>query len=409
MRTPSTTPSAARTGAPDRPGSAGRGVPAAWLALLAGPLSFGIAGPSLILPDAARDLALSLGAVTWIVTAFGWAIAIGTPLMAGLQSHQGVRRALLACAALVALGASLVVVAPSLPMLVLGSAAQGLGTAGFTTIAMSLTRSARALGLVTASLATVGSTAPLVADLAGELLSWQAGLALPALSLLAVPGVLRHRPSGPAPDAPFDPVGAVLLAALVSALVAVPHSWRPAGAAAVAAGGLLALHLRSRRDGFVPASIVRAPVFFVASGLAFLLAATNFGMIYLLPALLAEQADWSSGQVGAAILWPLLLGGLGSYGMIAATAKAPLKAVAVLFPGLAAVGAGLACLSFSPAVLLIAQAFTSLAAASGQGVFAARGADAVPEGARSTAMGQFNLFYLLGAAFGPAIASALAG
>ncbi|MBG0823097.1 MFS transporter [Planomonospora sp. ID91781] len=408
MSSSSPTPST-HAGAPDQLGTPDRGVPVAWLALLAGPLSFGIAGPSLILPDAARDLGLTLGAVTWIVTAFGWAIAIGTPVMAGLQSHQGVRRALLTCAALVALGAVLVVSVPSLPSLVLGSAAQGLGTAGFTTIAMSLTHSARSMGLVTASLATVGSTAPLIADLAGELLSWQAGLALPALSLLAVPGVLRHRPAGPAPDAPFDPVGAVLLTALVTALVFVPHSWPVAGTAAVAAGGLLALHLRSRRDGFVPASIVRAPVFLLTSGLAFLLAATNFGMIYLLPTLFAGQADWTSSQVGAAILWPLLFGGLASYGMIAATAKAPVKAVAGLFPGLAAAGVGLACLSLSPTALLIAQALTSLAAASGQGAFAARAAAAVPDGARSTAMGQFNLCYLLGAAFGPAIAAALAG
>ncbi|MFI6509420.1 MFS transporter [Streptosporangium sp. NPDC050855] len=396
-------------GAPGQLETPGRGIPAAWPALLAGPLSFGIAGPSLILPDAARDLGLTLEAVTWIVTAFGWAVAIGTPLMAGLQSHRGTRRALLTCAALVALGAVLVMAVPSLPSLVLGSVAQGLGTAGFTTIAMSLARSARFMGLVTASLATVGSTAPLIADLAGELLSWQAALALPALSLLAVPGVLRHRPGGPAPDAPFDPVGAVLLTALVTALVFVPHSWPVAGAAAVTTGGLLALHLRSRRDGFVPASIVRAPVFLLMSGSAFLLAATNFGMIYLLPALLTEQADWTGGQVGAAILWPLMFGGLASYGMIAATAKAPVKAVALLFPGMAAAGVGLACLSVSPAVLLIAQALTSLAAASGQGAFATRAAAAVPDGSRSTAMGQFNLCYLLGAAFGPAIAAALAG
>ncbi|MEV0999924.1 MFS transporter [Nonomuraea sp. NPDC050202] len=401
--------SSSRTPSTTRAGTTDRGIPAAWLALLAGPLSFGIAGPSLILPDAARDLGLTLSAVTWIVTAFGWAIAIGTPLMASLHSHQGIRRALLTCAALIALGAVLVVSVPTLPSLVLGSAAQGLGTAGFTTIAMSLTRSARSMGLVTASLATVGSAAPLIADLAAQLLSWQAALVLPALSLLAVPGVLRHRPDGPAPQAPFDPVGAVLLTALVTALVFVPHSWPVAGAAAVAGGGLLVLHLRSRPDGFVPVSIVRAPVFLLASGLAFLLAATNFGMIYLLPALLTEQANWTSGQVGAAILWPLMFGGLASYGMIAVTAKAPVKSVAVLFPGLAAAGVGLACLSTWPAVLLIAQALTSLAAASGQGAFAARAAAAVPDGARSTAMGQFNLCYLLGAAFGPAIAAALAG
>ncbi|GAA3141446.1 hypothetical protein GCM10010466_35540 [Planomonospora alba] len=385
----------------------GRGIPAAWPALLAGPLSFGIAGPSLILPDAARDLGLALGAVTWIVTAFGWAVAIGTPLTAGLQNHQGARRALSACAALVALGAVLVAAVPSLPVLVLGSAAQGLGTAGFTTIAMSLARSARSLGLVTSSLATVGACAPLVADLVAEALSWRVALALPALSLLAVPAVLRHRPAEPAPAASFDSRGAVLLTALVTALVFVPHSWPVAGACVLAACGLLGLHVRARPDGFVPASVVRAPVFLLMSGLAFLLAAVNFGMIYLLPALLAGRAGWSGGAVGAAMLWPLLFGGLASYGVVAATAKAPVQAVAVLFPAVAAAGVALAAAGVPPVVLLAAQALTSLAAASGQGAFAARAAAAVPGGARATAMGQFNLCYLLGAAFGPAIAAAL--
>ncbi|MFC4061193.1 MFS transporter [Planomonospora corallina] len=380
-----------------------------WLALLAGPLSFGIAGPSLILPDAARDLGSPLGTATWIVTAFGWAIAIGTPLMAGLQSRQGARRALITCSVLVALGAALVTAVPSLPVLVLGSAVQGFGTAGFTTIAMSLSGSARSMGLVTASLATVGAAAPLIADLVAGVLSWRAGLVLPALSLLAVPGVLRHRLAGPAPGASFDPRGAVLLTVLVTALVFVPHLWTVAGAATVAAGGLLALHLRTEPDGFVPVPVVRSPVFLLASGLAFLLAAANFGMIYLLPALLAERTGWTSGAVGAAILWPLLFGGLVSYGTIAATAKAPVKAVAVLFSGLAAAGVALAGAGVSPAVLLVAQAFTSLAAASGQGAFAARATAAVPGRARATAMGLFNLCYLLGAAFGPAIAAALTG
>ncbi|WP_244894031.1 MFS transporter [Planobispora rosea] len=400
---------AGRPGMPQQPTPSGRGVPAVWLALLAGPLSFGIAGPSLILPDAARDLGVSLGAATWIVTAFGWAIALGTPLMAGLQNHQGVRRALSACTALVALGAVLVAAVPSLPVLMLGSAAQGLGTAGFTTIAMSLTRSARSMGLVTSSLATVGAAAPLITDLTAGALSWRAGLALPALSLLAVPGVLHHRPADPSPESSFDPRGAALLTALVTALVFVPHSWPPAAACALTAGGLLWLHLRTRPDGFVPASILRAPVFLLTSGLAFLLAAVNFAMIYLLPALLTEQTGWSSGAVGMVILWPLLFGGVASYATIAATAKAPVKTVAVLFPGLAATGAVLAGAAASPVLLLTAQALTSLAAASGQGAFAARAAAAVPGDARATAMGQFNLCYLLGAAFGPAIAATLTG
>ncbi|MEU8104404.1 MFS transporter [Nonomuraea muscovyensis] len=387
----------------------GPGAPAGWLALLAGPLSFGIAGPALILPDAARDLGLTTAAATWIVTAFGWAIAVGTPLAAGLQSRRGARTALATSAALVLLGAVLTLVAPALPALVAGSALQGLGTAGLTTIAMSLTGSARAMGLVTASLATVGSTAPLAGDVVADLLGWRAALALPVLSLLALPAVLRRRPVTPLSGARFDLPGAVLLTALVTALVFVPHAWQAAGAAAAVAGVAFGLWLRARPDGFVPAAVVRAPVFLASAGAAFLLAVVNFGMMYALPPLLAEHAGWSSGRVGLAITWPLLFGGLASYLVIAATARAPFRALAAGFPVLGAAGVALAGLSAVPAVLLVAQALTSLAAASGQGAFATRAGAAVADGARPAAMGLFNLAYLLGAAFGPAIATLPAG
>ncbi|MFI7438722.1 MFS transporter [Nonomuraea indica] len=403
--------SGVRGGAPDgvRGGVPGGGVPAGWLALLAGPMSFGIAGPALILPDVARDLGLPTATATWIATAFGWAIAVGTPLMAGLQSRRGARTALAVSAALVLLGAVLTLVAPALPMLVTGSALQGLGTAGLTTIAMSLAGSARAMGLVTASLATVGSTAPLVGDVVAGLLGWRAALALPVLSVLALPAVLRRRSVTPLSDARFDLPGAVLLTALVTALVFVPHAWQVAVPAAAVAGVAAALWLRARPDGFVPAAVVRAPVFLASAGTAFLLAVANFGMMYALPPLLAEHAGWSSGQVGLAITWPLLFGGLASYLVIAMTARAPFRALVAGFPVLSGAGVALAGLSTVPAVLLVAQAFTSLAAASGQGAFATRAGAAVPDGARPAAMGLFNLAYLLGAAFGPAIATLLVG
>ncbi|MEU4804903.1 MFS transporter [Actinosynnema sp. NPDC023587] len=381
-----------------------------WSALLAGPLSFGIAGPALILPDAAAELGTTTAAVTWIVTAFGWGIAVGTPLLAGLQSHRGVRTALLTCTALVLAGAVAVVTAAWLPVLVAGSALQGLGTAGFTTTAMSLAGSARVMGLVTSSLAVVGSASPLIGDLVGDALGWQVALALPALSLLAVPAALRSAPGTPAgtPAGPprFDLIGALLVTALVTALVFVPHSWLPAGGAVLVVAVLLARHLRSEPDGFVPAALLRTPVFLIASGLAFALAVANFGLMYVLPPRLTDQSGWTSGEVGFAILWPMLFGGLMSYAVVAVTAKTPFRALVVLFPVLAAGGLVLAGVSVAPAVLLIAQALTSVAAASGQGVYAVRaGAAADPH--RAPAMGLFNLTYLLGAAFGPAIAALL--
>lgn len=401
-------------GAPERtqrPNSPGW-VPAVWLALLAGPLSFGIAAPALILAEVARDLDVSTGAATWIVTAFGWGIAVGTPLMAGLLGRRGVRAALTACGLLVLGGAILVVAVPALPLLVLGSALQALGTAGLTATAMNLAGSARAMGLVTAALAMVGSISPLVGSLVSGMLSWQAALALPVLSLIAVPAVAHRAPVSKYESASsgegFDPIGAVLLTALVTALVFVPHRPMAAGFGSAVFVGLLGLHLNVRPDGFVPAALVRTPRFLISSGLAFSLAVVNFGIIYAAPAALAEHEAWTTGQIGFAMVWPYLLGGALSWFVVAASTRTSFlrASIAVVAAGtVAPVGVALGVWA---SVLLVAMFLGSLAASSGQGVFAVHATSAIPEEQRPTGIGLFNLCYLLGVAFGPAIVSLMA-
>ncbi|WP_433272096.1 MFS transporter [Actinosynnema sp. CS-041913] len=373
------------------------------LALLAGPLSFGIAGPALVLDDAARDLGVSSGAVTWVVTAFGWGIAVGTPLTAGLLGRHGVRRTLIGCAALVSAGAVLTTAMPVPAGVVLGVVLQALGAAGFTAVAMSLADSARRMGLVTASLAVVGSTAPLVGSLVADLASWRATLVLPAVGALAVPAVLRHAGRRPASGA-VDLLGGVLLGGTVTALVFVPHQPWVAAPAALVGVLLLVRHVRVRPDGFLPAAVARSPRFLAAAGLAFALAVVNFGLMYVLP---RRLSGWTSAEIGFAMLWPLLLGGALSWFVVAGTAKARHGVVAAVLVGLGVAGAVVAALTADPAALLVAQGAASIAASSGQGVFAVRATTAVPATHRPAAIGLFTLCYLLGAAFGPAIVALL--
>ncbi|QKV96997.1 MFS transporter [Streptomyces sp. NA02950] len=377
-----------------------------WLAVLAGPMAFGIAGPALILDDVARDLDVPAEAATWAVTAFGWGLSVGTPLMAGLLGHRGMRAALTACGLLVLAGATLLAAIPALPFLVLGSALQALGIAGLTATAMNLADSARRMGVVTAALAVVGSTAPLVGSLVSDKLSWQVAFALPLLSVMAVPAVILRGHQLPPSDDRFDRVGAVLLTALVTALVSVPHWPVVAGVCAAITAAKLWSHLRVREAGFVPAVLVRTPAFLTAAGLAFSLAVINFGMVYAVPRQLARYTDWTTSQIGVAVVWPMLLGGLLSWFVVAASARAP-RAVTTALVVMGVVAALTAAISVWASVLLGAQALASIAAASGQGVFAVRATSAVPGGHRPAAIGLFNLSYLLGVAFGPALVSVL--
>ncbi|MEE1940150.1 MFS transporter [Streptomyces sp. TRM 70361] len=398
-------PSAGR-GRAAAPGPARTG--ALWLALLAGPLSFGIAGPALVLDDVAAALGVRTGAATWAVTAFGWGIAVGTPLLAGLLGRRGLRAALTVCGLLVAAGAVLAATVPVLPAVVLGTALQGLGTAGLTATAMSLAVTPLRMGCVTASLAVVGSTAPLVGSLVNDVFSWRATLALPVLSLLALPAVLRGAPPDTVARDRFDAAGAVLMTALVTALVFVPHQPPAAGVCAVAAAVLLGLHLRARPDGFVPAVLVRTPAFLFSAGTAFALAVVNFGLMYAIPERLSEHTDWTSSQIGVAMVWPLLLGGTLSWFVVAASARVGRVPVAAVLAAMGVAGAVTAWLATAPPVLLVAQGLASIAAASGQGVLAVHATSAVPDGHRPAAIGLFNLCYLLGAAFGPAVVGLLA-
>jgi MFS transporter, DHA2 family, metal-tetracycline-proton antiporter len=379
-------------------------VAAPWLALLAAPLSFGIGAPALVLPDIARDTGTAVASATWVVTAFGWGISVGTPLLAGLLARRGVRVTLATCAMLVLVGVALVNVLPTLAIVALGTALQGLGTAGLLACAMTLADGARTMGLISAGLAALGATGPLVGSLVGGLIDWRASLVLPALGLLALPVVLRRAGrGGPAVTAPFDRTGAVLLMALVTALVAVPHRPVPAALAAALAAGALTVHLRRHPDGFLPAVLVRTPAFLLAAGTALFLAIVNFGLFYAAPTLLAWQTGWPPAAVGAVMLWPYLLGGALSWLVVALTARLRLRTLAACLAATVVAAALVAWSVAAVPILLVAFAAGSVAAAAGQGALARHAAEAVPGPYRSPAIGMFNLCYLLGTAFGPAI------
>lgn len=381
-----------------------------WLALLAGPLSFGIAAPALLLNEVARDLGVSLVAATSVVTAFGWGIAVGTPLMGVLVARRGPRDALRVSAVLVAAGAALVVTVPVLPMLVVGAGLQALGAAGMTVTAMSLAGSAAAMGMVTATLASVGALAPLIGSQVSAALSWPAALALTAVSLAALPAVLKGaRAIAPATRAAgnrFDAVGAVLLVGLVTALVFIPQRPLVAGICAAVLAVLFGTHVRRRPDGFVPTALLTTPRFRTAAGLAFALAVVNFGILYAAPGLLAAPTGWTTAQLGVALLVPYLCGGALSWFLVAASGRLGFRALIAVLACAAATAMAFVVFGTAWLPLLFAGMVTgSLAAATGQGALTLHAAAVVPDPDRPTAIGMFNLCFLLGVAFGPVIAA----
>lgn len=404
------------------PGSPSAGVVA--LVGMALPVSLGISATSLLLPTAADDLGTSIGAATWLLTIYGWGMAMGMPLLAALAGRLGRRVALAAGCTLLALGAGLVLAAPPLPAVVAGRAALAAGAGATVVLAMGIAREMeperarqRRLGLITAGIGMSGATGPLIGSAVAEASSWRVALALPALSLVAAPAIARHAGGAPAPASErFDATGAGLLTAVVTAVFLALQG--PAGGLsapallAVAAIGLgavvaLAFRVRARPRGFLPAPVIGNRPFVVSSALVLSIATINFALIYAAPQLLAAQTGWAPTRVGTVLVPAAVTGAALSWAMAGVHLRLGFRRTALALTVTAATAALLAGLAPAAPVLLLGAAAGAFAAAAAQGVLVASATATLPHPLRTQAIGLFNLAFQFGSVVGPALLAML--
>ncbi|MFD6877070.1 MULTISPECIES: MFS transporter [unclassified Streptomyces] len=393
-------------------GPAGRPVPALLLALMAAPLAAGANAPVLIVPDIAGSLGVPVGAAAQLLTAFGWAVAVATPLLAGLLRHRGTATLLRLSAALVLAGALIVAVSPWLPLTLLGRCAQAAGGAGFVAVAIGLAGTARRMGVVSAGFGVLGAAGPLLGKALAETASWRLALALPVVALLAVPAVARRAAATRAASVPapgrFDARGAVLLTALVTALVLLATAPLAALGAALVAAALLVLHVRRRPEGFVPVALLRKPVFVGSALLALTVSTSYFTVLLTVPRLLADRAGWDPAAVGTGQLLALLAGSALSWPLAAVSSRMSRAVVRTVLAATGAASVLTAVLADSGPLLLAATAAGVFTATAANAVLSTHAVAAAPDaGRRPAAIGLFTLAYQLGGAFGPAAAGLL--
>ncbi|MFJ2595933.1 MFS transporter [Streptomyces erythrochromogenes] len=389
-------------------------VPVLWLALLATPVAAAANAPVLILPDMAASLGVSTSTAAWLVAAFAWAMAVSVPLLAGLLHRRGLTPVLRLSGALLLGGTLLVAVSPWLTATLLGRAAQAAGGAGLVAAAMSLAGSARRMGVISAGFGMLGASGPLLGAQLSHTVSWRLALSVSLVSLLAVPAVSRYataRAVAATATAPqigrFDARGAALLTVLATALVLLPHAPAVAAGSVAVAAALLALHVRRRPDGFVPAALVRSRLFLGSALLALALSTSYFTLLFAVPRLLSDRAGWDVTGAGTGQLVALLTGSALSWLLAAASARMGRTAVRTVLVAVGTLAAVLAVFASWGPLLLAATLGGVFGATGANAVLSMQAASSVPDPQRPTAIGLFTLCYQLGGAFGPAIATAL--
>ncbi|GHC48676.1 MFS transporter [Streptomyces flavofungini] len=397
-----TTPVATTTGT-DTP----RQVPVFWLALLAAPVAAGANAPVLILPDIARSLGVATATATWLVTAFAWAMAAGTPLLAALLRRRGLKPLLRLSSALVLGGTALVAIAPWLPVALAGRVAQSLGGAGLVAAAMNLAGSARRMGVISSGFGVMGAAGPLLGATLTDAVSWRLAFAVSAIALLAVPAVARYARSTPPGEGRFDARGAALLIALATSLILLPTAPLPALAAALLTAVLLTLHVRNRPEGFVPAGLLRSPVFLTSAALGATLSTTYFTLLFTVPTLLQDRAGWSKGAIGTGQLVTLLIASALSWLLAASSARLGRTAVRTVLLTVGATAVATAVFAGSGLLLLLAAGAAAFTATGANATLSVHAATSTTPAQRPTAIGLFALSYQLGGAFGPGITTLL--
>lgn len=390
--------------------------------VLFGLAGMGSAAVAVVLPSIARDLGLSTGGSTWVISLYALMLAVATAVYGRLADLAGIRLPLTVGVGLMTTGALLGALAPTYEVLLSARLLQGAGAAAVPTLGMAIVSAkydgavrTAALGRVAGVAAAVACLGPLAGGGVESLLGWRAVVALPALGLLIVPVLWRAVPTEGS-GARLDILGAVLVAATAAGLVLLVQS--PSSGVVVATVGavLLALgipavtaQVRRRPEGFLPLEVIRQAAVVRSALAASAVPAAWFALLIAVPAVLVGQG-WTPLSVGLALVPSA------ATGLLAPRIAAPLLvrigagrslAVSGATAATALLVAALGAAAGSAPLLVLAVVGVTFGFGLGQPALVQAVGEAVAPHVRGVALGVATLVFLVGGGVGSAVVGGL--
>ena len=280
------------------------------------------------LPTIGAQLHAGAADLQWVVNSYLLPLSALLLLGGALGDRFGRRRMLVAGVTLfgaASLGGAL---APSLPWLLAGRAAQGVGAAVLMPNSLALlgatfsgeTRG-RAIGLWAATGAAMGAVGPVLGGGLIDTVGWRAVflINLPLAAGAVALALLFTRDPPRSARAPLDALGAILattaLGTLTWALTTgsgrggwTPQAWATLGMGVVLAVAVVTVELRRGDRAMAPPAMFASPTFLGLTLLTLLLYGAMGGLFVVIPYLLQRLMGWSAVQAGAGLLpLPLIL------------------------------------------------------------------------------------------------------
>ncbi len=412
----------------------GRGFSAAYAALLLALLLAAL--DQLIVATALPRIVAELHATRelgWIVTAYALTATLIMPIYGALSDRLGQTRVFMSALVAFLIGSAMCGLAPTVGILTVGRAVQGLGGGGLMIGAQSIVAlivPVRQRAAYLAPLGAVFGVASVLGPLIGGALTdsvgwrWIFFINIPLGAAALVVAGLALRLPRPAARARFDWAGSVALSTAVTAVVlvcSIGGTVIPWGspivllAVAVAGAGLVAFIVLERRvpDPLIPLRLVANRTVLTCSAVALLGNAGMFGIVAYLPTLF--QNIYHVGSIISGLLLLPLSVGLVGCGIIAGRIVARTGRARVLITTgavIATVGMGLLATVTADTSLVVVELFI-LITASGLGIYTqlviVLAQNTAPSGQMGTVTAFISFVREIGVTIGIAILGAVFG
>ncbi len=365
-------------------------------------------------PRIAQQFALGPAGVSWVMTIFLVFFGIGSVIYGRLSDLFSLRSLIVAGVLIYDVGSILgFLLQSSYPLVLAARGIQGAGASAIPSLVFVVVarffapeQRGRLFGWITSTVSLSVGVGPVLGGFVSGTLGWPFLFLIPLCTLLSIPFLRRELPDEPRREGSVDFLGGVLVALTVGTLVVYLNfsDWYYL-AAFLCALALLLLRILLARNPFIDPNLFRNSGFRTGTIVCFFLFATVFGLLFLIPLMLASLHGLDTRAIGL-VLFP---------GAISSVVVGPIAGsladrrgnpfVVTVGLGLLLVSTlamslllGVSALVVSAAMLLTYAGFSFTQTALINSV-----SQTLPESETGTGMGVFNLAGVISGAVGTAV------